>query len=448
MGDHADAGLPRAKRTNDRKTALEKPTRLKNALLLGGTLVLLFAAAETTFRIVYHPENLESVVRFDERLGWVLKPNARSRSVDNQKGLDYSIRTNSLGLRDREVKENKKPGTKRILIIGDSVAYGTGVDAEWRFSDFLSRALGDDFEVLNSAVCGWGTDQELLYYEDRGKALDPDFVILTFTMANDVLNNSLDHLFLGSAAKPRFALVDGLLSLERETLEPPELRLHDEVRKVLRESRVLLFTKRRIDALRYEKHVRHACAEDHGGFDKHGLDNDYSHWSVYERAYGPPFENAWRVTEALLERLSRACAGDGVQLIVFAFPLKLEVDDAWRRQLLGHFGIDSTLLDLRKPYDRLATICRDRGIECLYPLGTFREAARSRALYFARDSHPNAYGHAAAAGVILGVLREEFSVDFRIAEADRAYFEPVVAARPISIGTTATDHVTNAITEH
>jgi len=95
-----------------------------------------------------------------------------------------------------EVVREKKPGTKRILIIGDSIAFGTGVDAEWRFSDFLSRALGDDVEVINAGVCGWGTDQELLYYEKAGKDLDADIVILTFTMANDVLNNMLDHLFL------------------------------------------------------------------------------------------------------------------------------------------------------------------------------------------------------------------------------------------------------------
>lgn len=448
MTDQSDTGLRPEERNRSSTRASRSPTRLKNALLLAGTLAFLFVTAEIALRIVYHPENLGSVVCFDERLGWALEPNASLRSVDNEKGLDYTIRTNSLGLRDRKVTRAKKPGTKRILIIGDSIAYGTGVDAEWRFSDFLSRALGDSFEVLNAGVCGWGTDQELLFYENRGKALEPDYVILSFTMANDVLNNSLDHIFLASAPKPRFTLRDGFLSLDQERLDPPDLRVGDKVRSVLRKSRALLFVKRRIDALRYEEHVRHACEVDRGGFDKGGLENDYSHWSVYERTYGPPFENAWSVTGALLERLSRRCSEDGAELIVFAFPLKLEVDDGWRRELLGHFGIDSTLLDFKKPYERLAQVCRDRGIDCVYPLDTFRRAARSRPLYFFRDSHPNPHGHAAAAGVLLGVLRERFAIEYRIAEADRPYVEPVLAARSMPVRNSAPACVTHTVIEH
>jgi hypothetical protein len=448
MSDSWGTDLHPERRSSGRRAGAARPTRLKNALLLVGTLAVLFATAEIVVRTIYHPENLGSVVRFDEKLGWVLKPDANVRSADDQKGLDYLIRTNSLGLRERDVAKAKKPGTKRVLIIGDSIAYGTGVDAEWRFSDFLSRALGDGFEVVNAGVCGWGTDQELLFYETRGRALEPDIVILSFTMANDVLNNSLDHLFLGSAPKPRFTLSDGSLALDKEKLDPPDIRLDHKVRDFLRKSRTLLFVKRRIDALRYEAHVRHACEREHGGFDKEGVDKDYSHWSVYECAYGPPFENAWNITEALLDRLSRCCSEDGATLIVFAFPLKLEVEDVWRGELFDHFGIDSTLFDFSKPYERLYSICRDRGIECVYPLDAFRAASRSRPLYFPRDSHPNVYGHAAAAGVLLDFLRGEFSVDYRIAEADRPYIEPLVATRSTPARAPRSDAVTGEITEH
>jgi hypothetical protein len=428
MDEHTDTNRRSDEDPSDhrRGAKVESRSRFKNALVLIGTFVLVLAAAEGIFRIVYHPENLEAVVRFDETLGWALKPNATFRSIDNQKGLDYLIRTNSLGLRDKTISKSKKPGTKRILIIGDSIAYGTGVDAEWRFSDFLSRALGDDVEIVNAAVCGWGTDQELLFYENKGRELDPDLVILSFTMANDVLNNSLDHLFLGTAPKPRFVLRDGSLTLEEEKLEAPNVRIDHRIKNTLRKSRLLVFAKRRIDSLLYEKHVKQACEKDHGGFDKEGLEKDYSHWSVYERTYGPPFEKAWEVTGALLGRLSEQCAEDGAEFIVFAFPLKLEIDRTWREELLDHFGIDSTLLDFRQPYDRLAAVCADRGIEYVYPEVAFRGASRSRPLYFDRDSHPNAFGHAAAAAVLLGVLHDRFSMGFHIAESDLPYVEPLL----------------------
>jgi len=425
MGSDANAMHPHGQPPSRGRAALELPlTRLKNALLLVGTLILLFAVSEIVLRRVYHPENLESVLRFDETLGWALKANADVRSVDDQMGLDYRVRTNSLGIRDREIAKEKKPGTRRVLIIGDSIAYGTGVDAEWRFSDFLSRALRNNVEVINASVCGWGTDQELLYYENAGREFDPDLVIVTFTMANDVLNNMLDHLFLGTAPKPRFVLRDGELALEKTKLESPSPRLDHRIRNALRRSRVLLFTKRRIDALRYEKRVKREGAKGHTGFDKEGLERDYSHWSVYESSYGPQFEEAWTVTEAILDRLSRRCSEDGAELIVFAFPLKLEVDDGWRRELLQHFGIDSTLLDFARPYERLGRICRERGIEFVYPVASFRDASRSRKLYFARDSHPDIYGHAAAAGALLNVLHDKFFMNFEIAETDRVYVEP------------------------
>jgi hypothetical protein len=422
-----DANHRSGSRSSASRPPPRPPTRLKNLLLLAGTFVLLFVAAEIALRIFYHPANLRSVVIFDRTLGWALKPSTSCRIVDNHKGFDYLVQTNSLGLRDREISREKRSGTRRLLIIGDSIAYGTGVEPEWRFSDFLSRALGADVEVVNAGVCGWGTDQELLFYERRGRELEPDVVILTFTMANDVLNNSLDHLFLGSAPKPRFVLREGTLALEKETLELPSVPLGRRLVGALRRSRALLFIKRRTDVLRYQRHVKHACEADHG-FDKEGLDKDYSHWSVYERDYGPSIENAWRVTEALLDRFQRRCAEDGVELIVFAFPLKLELDENWRSDLIHHFSIDPALLDFGKPYRRLAAACADRGILFLYPLDEFREASRSRRLYFEHDSHPNHFGHAAAAAVLLPLLRDGFGMDFRVAESDRPVVEPIAAA--------------------
>ena len=427
MGNDADSTRPQGRTPPPVRAVVgPRPTRFKNMLLLLGTLFLLFAVSEIVLREVYHPENLESIIRFDETLGWTLKPNADVRSVDNETGLDYRIRTNSLGLRDRQISKEKRAGTRRVLIIGDSIAFGTGVDAEWRFSDFLSRALRNDVDVVNAGVCGWGTDQELLYYEKAGSELAPDVVIVTFTMANDVLNNVLDHLFLGSAPKPRFVMRDGNLALEKTKIESPSPRLDHRIKNALRRSRVLLFAKRRIDAFRYEGRVKREGAKGHAGFDKDGLERDYSHWSVYESSYGPQFEEAWTVTEAILDRLSRRCSEDGAELIVFAFPLKLEVDDDWRRELLHHFGVDSTLLDFARPYERLERICRERGIEFVYPLESFREKSRSRKLYFERDSHPDVYGHAAAAGVLLNLLHDKFLMNFQIAETDRVYVEPVL----------------------
>jgi hypothetical protein len=268
-------------------------------------------------------------------------------------------------------------------------------------------------------VCGWGTDQELLYYETRARDLHPDIVILTFTMANDVLNNMLDHLFLASAPKPRFVLDEDSLFLEKRTLEPPRLSFERRVRNALRGSRALVFAKRRIEALRYESRVKHEADASHAGFDREGLEKSYSHWSVYESSYGPKLEEAWQVTEAILERFARECAGDGAEFLVFAFPLKLAVDEGWRNALIRHFSLDPARFDFERPHQRLSEFCAVNGIYYLYPIDAFREASETRSLYFDRDTHPNRWGHAVAARVLLGDLHRRLGLEYRIAEADR-----------------------------
>lgn len=396
---------------------------VKNLFLLFTTLIVVFAVAELILRQVYHPENLGSVVLFDRELGWTLKPDASLRSVDRARGLDYWIHTNSLGMREREISIRKRPGTERIMITGDSITFGTGVEAEQRFSDFLGRALGENVEVVNTGVCGWGSDQELRHYETFGRRLEPDIVIVTLTMANDVLNNMLDHLFLGSAPKPRFVFDRGSLVLDEHTLERPKPQLRHRIKNNLRKSRVLLFVKRRIDELRYDRRMTHACERPPSGFEKEGVEKVYSHWSVYESSYRAPLEKAWRVTEAVLERFARRCDEDGARLIVFAFPLKLEVDDEWRNGLFTHFDIDSTQFDFNKPYERLAGFCERRGIEYIYPLKMFRETSRKKSLYFERDPHPNVYGHGTAARALLGHLQRRHGLEFEIAESDRRFFD-------------------------
>ena len=39
-------------------------------------------------------------------------------------------------------------------------------------------------------VSGYGTPSQFLYYLDKGRALQPDVVLLAFYPGNDVLNNS------------------------------------------------------------------------------------------------------------------------------------------------------------------------------------------------------------------------------------------------------------------
>jgi lysophospholipase L1-like esterase len=399
-----------------------------NLALASATVLILFLAAETVSRIAYRPENLGSVICFDSTLGWRLQANVSCRSVDHQRRLDYLIETNSLGLRETEVPLEKPAGQRRILLIGDSVTFGTGVDASWRFSDFMQRALGDKVKVINAGVPGWGTDQELLFYETTACKLEPDIVILTFTMANDVVNNALARLFLGTAPKPRFTVEAGSLRLVNAVKTPGNI--HPPLWKSFaRHSRFLLFVKRRLDRWVYIRHA-HIAGEMGGaihtrralpeGF-RAETAGDLTHWSAFESPPSAVIKDAWSVTEALIVRFARICREHDATLVVFALPPRIQVDIAWREGLLARADLDSSAFDFYGPFERLSSCCLRNRIPFVYPYDEFSHAFTRRALYHPEDSHPNRYGHALAARALLEYLDENQNMHFVMSARDRGY---------------------------
>ena len=82
---------------------------------------------------------------------------------------------NSLGLRNPEIGIKKPAGTKRILVLGDSVA--AGADS---FVTILRQKLKDRAQVINGAVPGYTIYQERLYLERDLLRLEPDLVVLQY----------------------------------------------------------------------------------------------------------------------------------------------------------------------------------------------------------------------------------------------------------------------------
>jgi hypothetical protein len=373
-----------------------------NVLVLAITVLVLLLGAEVVLRVTYHPENLGTVIRYDSLLGWSLAPNATLTSHDTGRGLHYRMDINSLGLREDEVAMPKPKGRKRILILGDSIAFGSGVEAGERFSDLLKHALPGDVDVINAGVPGWGNDQELLFYERDLRRLDPDVVVLEFTANNDVVNNELKGPLIEEGTKPRFRCAGGVLTLE--PAEKPVVVAETagaRVKKVLRKSRLLVYVKRRLDMRHYKQHAQEDPSLAHAGYE---ADRHLSHWSVYDTRGGVAIESAWEVTDCIFARLAEDCREDSVRLIVFAFPLKVEVDDEWRDDIIHRTGTEAEHLDFMRPYRRMETICAREEIEFVFPFETFRRALADGPLYFERDSHPNAHAHAVAADVLRDVL--------------------------------------------
>lgn len=120
---------------------------------------------------------------FDDVLGWRNIPNWKSTTF----GRELTI--NSKGLRGREYPYEKPPGVKRILILGDSFAWGYAVADDEVFTEQLETLLkgrARKWEVINTGVSGWSTDQQYLHLREEGLKYSPDIVLLAFCSANDI----------------------------------------------------------------------------------------------------------------------------------------------------------------------------------------------------------------------------------------------------------------------
>jgi hypothetical protein len=136
---------------------------------------------------------------FEPRLGYVLRPQAELTAWGT------SFRSNTLGF--RAPPPHKRPGTQRLLFVGDSWTFGMGVTAADAYparvaelANQLRAGGGRRVEAWTLALPGWNTFNQVAaveYFLDR---LQPDVVIAAPTM-NDVdstpavlPNGALTHL--------------------------------------------------------------------------------------------------------------------------------------------------------------------------------------------------------------------------------------------------------------
>jgi hypothetical protein len=115
-------------------------------------------------------------------------------------------------LRSDKIPLEKSRDVYRILILGDSFAFGEGVEIEERFDRQLKSLLirGKRPEIINAGVMGYGTDQEFLYFIHEGLKFNPDLVIL-MTYENDLEDIILDYN--NTRYKPRLVINGNSLNL-------------------------------------------------------------------------------------------------------------------------------------------------------------------------------------------------------------------------------------------
>ena len=130
-------------------------------------------------------------------LGFELKADYRAETPDFIASYE---RTNSHGQRDKERSLQKKKGTRRILLLGDSVVEGHGLaEADTISAQWEKLYTDGNTEVLNFGVSAYCTLAEIELLETKGLAFHPDIVVVLF-VENDFDNFNREAFALGSAA--------------------------------------------------------------------------------------------------------------------------------------------------------------------------------------------------------------------------------------------------------
>ena len=153
-------------------------TALTNTLLFAGSLLMTLLALEGAAQF-YVAKIAERGKLFepDEVTGWRVKPHLDIQRK-NANGDIWVVRTDKEGFR---ISDKRNVGTK-VLILGDSFAFGEGVDIEDRF-DAVINDYG--YSVLNTGVMGFGTDQQFLKAQPYLAELDENDIVLVLTYFND-----------------------------------------------------------------------------------------------------------------------------------------------------------------------------------------------------------------------------------------------------------------------
>ena len=157
--------------------------------LIAATLI-----AEISARIILPKNRLSEIIRpsADPLLGEELVPGAKILFAGGQSKIaPTEVVVSSQGFRDHMFPERKPANKFRIACLGDSFAFGWGVNQEQAYPKQLELSLanlGISAECINMGVPGYGLSQEVRLLKTKGLKFEPDLAI--FGVVGDDLAGS------------------------------------------------------------------------------------------------------------------------------------------------------------------------------------------------------------------------------------------------------------------
>ena len=178
------------------------------SLALGEVILHFFPAFDPQPRTYVGDESNRPIANFvaDPEIGWRMRP-GHAFAVDTAE-YHVAYRSNAQGFRD-ERKTDAPQASRKIVLVGDSFAFGQGVPFDQTFGALLESSLPGT-EVQNLALPGFGMDQMWRSVRSVALPMRPDLVIVAF-ISEDFTRSLTAYRADSGLNKPTFMLENGAL---------------------------------------------------------------------------------------------------------------------------------------------------------------------------------------------------------------------------------------------
>ena len=329
---------------------------------------------EAQLRLHWRSVN-EPVSHGDPYLGHVFPPNYEGRFERQGGDFSFTYRTDEHGFRNR----SPWPPKAEIVVVGDSMAFGYGVEDDLTWTALLADQLPRT-RVVNLGLVGAAPQQYLRIYDTFGQGLEPDLVLFCLFPGNDVKEAGLFDRWVQAGSQ-------GNYYLSRFTSNGGEGR--PSLRRLLERSYLVSLLRNARKHVASQAQSRTLTFADRGQ-----LQLVPALYDDLERHTAPGHPN-FRLTIDAVERTRALAEQNGSAFLVLLVPTKEEV----YLPLLGEKPPPATA-----PF---AARFNALGVPYLDLTPGFRASARQgERLFFEVDGHPNAAGYRLVADLVLAHLRD------------------------------------------
>lgn len=370
-------------------------------LLVGLTLGLLLAEISIKFLEVKKVLNLDESIITDTRifssgLGYINKPySSRTHTLGEYK-TTWII--NKLGFRDFEYSLKKLPGAKRILVLGDSMVFGMGVESLESFPKILETKInqstqsGSLTEVLNMGILGYGPLEYKNLYLGLGKKFNPDLIIVGFFLGND----SLDSLWVDLNKRYIFlkALPDELISYDNNQW----LKEHSKLWIFLLQKYYSWVETQNIDTLKLV------------------FNSDVKGQMLRQVQIEPTnyyMKKSWKITNDALNKLAFEANINKTKLVFLILPTKEQIiPDEWIKVKNSGHNVNERLYSDSGSRKEMLKLCEINSWNCLDLQDVMREQKNPKALFLKDDFHLSREGNEFVSSTLLNYLSQKNLLEY------------------------------------